>query len=453
MNALFDSVVDAAGLGRLFTDDALIGAMVRFEVALAEAQAELGLIPAWAAPVIREAAERSRFQAAEVAARGVPGGNPALGLVLLLREEVARRRSDAACWVHFGATSQDVVDTALMLQTRAALAEILDILDRWLGALAERGLEQLDTPRLARTLLQPALPITLGVQLAVLAEGVLRVRRRLCAVLEEDLVLQLGGAAGTLALFGERGEALVRRLAWELGLKPARLSWHTVRDRWHHLAGLLVQAAALGAKFLRDVALAMQPELGELAEPPRPGKGISSALPHKRNPVDAARGLAAWLRLPGLLAALYGAALQEQERGLGGWQAEWQPLVAIQIQSAGVVELARRTTAGLVVDPTRMRRALEEQSLVFTEALRAALLPALGAGAGEVVDRLAARARSQGIPLWRVVEEDEKVRGLIDPARRRALFDPLGQLASARLRARAVLEEVLAQLSAERGHG
>ena len=449
MRALTDPLFDGLGIGAHLDDAALVAAMLAFERALAEAEEEAGLIPAGTAAAIAAACRPEAFDPEALGQAARDGGNPAIPLVAALRREVARTHPEAAAWVHHGATSQDVWDSALNLCARRALAAILDELQRLLAAFARLIRRHRETLRPARTLLRHALPTSLALELALVADGLLRVRQRLTQATREDLALQLGGAAGTRALLGARAEAVVAGVAHRLGLAPA-LPWHTVRDRRQHLASLLVELAALAAKWLRDVALAGQDELGELQEPAASGRGHSSALPHKRNPIAATRALAAFHQLPGLLATLHAAALQEFARGLGGWHAEWQPLTHILTLTGSILHEARTVADGLVADAGRMVANLElGQGRIFAEALQAALLPALGAEARPRVEALCQRSAAEGVSLLELALADGAIRKALGREELLRVFDPKAQLVAAS----AMVDAVLARLSPDEGAG
>lgn len=432
MRALFDPVFDAAGLARFFSDAALLAAMLAFERELAEAEATLGLIPPEAVPAIREACRPELFDPEDIGRAAREGANPAIPLVSALRARVRGRDPAAARFVHFGATSQDVIDTALVLCARDALDAILGELDGLVAALAERAAEHRETVRAARTLLQQALPTTLGYELALVLDGLLRLREELRRARAEAFAVQLGGAAGTFSLLGHKGPEVARLLARRLDLAAPDVPWHTVRDRLQRLCALLVEAAGIAAKWLSDVALSAQSEVGELAEPAATGRGGSSTLPHKRNPVACVRARAAFSRLPGLLATLHASSLQEFERAAGAWHAEWHALADLFVLAGAVLAEARTVAGGLVVDRERMRENLERgHGLVYAEALRAALEPALGARAPRLVEELSREAARRGVHLRELARAHPEVRGALPPATLERVFDPLAQLRAA----------------------
>jgi 3-carboxy-cis,cis-muconate cycloisomerase len=370
--------------------------MLEFEAALARAEASAGVIPAAAAAVISEAARRGGFDPSAIASDGRAGATPAIPLVKVLRTRVREIDPAAAAHVHVGATSQDVTDTALILLLRRAhgiVAADHQRLEQALRALSER---HSGTIMLARTLLQPAVPTTFGLKVAGWAAPIARSWRRLDRAWHQVMVVQLGGAAGTLAVLGDSGPRVAESVARELGLRPAA-PWHTDRDRLGALTsacGLYV--AALG-KVARDVALLMQSEVREAAEP----GGGSSTLPQKRNPSGCALALAAASRVPGLVASYLTAMMHEHERGVGGVQAEW-PAVSAIVQSTGSAAAALADVVeGLEVDPARMRANLDATGgTIFAERAVLLLLPLFGRDRAEqVVAEAIAASRGTGLPF------------------------------------------------------
>jgi 3-carboxy-cis,cis-muconate cycloisomerase len=329
----------------VFSDEAVLAAMLRFEAALARAQARLGMIPQSGADAVAAVTRVDPACLADEARRSAT-------LVIPFLQRIP---PEAREFAHRGATSQDVLDTALVLLLRHA-RQILTAdhirLVRELRALSERHAA---TVMLARTLLQPAMPTTFGYKVASWHGGVQRSWRRLSAAFHEAVQLQFGGAAGTLAAYGDRGPELAREVAKELQLPAPPPPWHSQRDR---LAALVAQCGVYTgslAKIARDITLLMQPEIHEISEP----GGESSTMPHKRNPAGSVVTLAAASRLPGLVASFLSAMPQELERGAGGWQSEW-PTVADTIQAAGsALASIADTIGGLTVHTIRMRANLE----------------------------------------------------------------------------------------------
>ncbi|WP_244460753.1 3-carboxy-cis,cis-muconate cycloisomerase [Microbispora triticiradicis] len=346
----------AAGTG----DGAWLRAMLEAEVCLARAQARLGVVPEQAAAAIAEAARPERFDVAGLARRARDAGNPVVPLV----EDLRAAAGDARRWVHHGATSQDVLDTAAMLVSARARAVILRHLDRVLAALARLAAEHRGTPMAGRTLLQRAVPTTFGLKAAGWLLGCRDARDRLAAV---RLPVQLGGAAGTMAGYGEQALELLPLFAAETGLAEPVLPWHTSRAPVTDLAAALAAVTGALGKLAVDVILLAQSEVGEVAEPAAPGRGGSSAMAHKRNPVLATMIRAAALQAPALAQILLASRVAEHERPAGGWHAEWQPLRECLRLAGGAAETAAELAEGLEVFPGRMRQNLDELLAVLRE--------------------------------------------------------------------------------------
>jgi 3-carboxy-cis,cis-muconate cycloisomerase len=345
--SLFDPIFSTDEVLAATSSNAWLQAMLDVEAALAGVEAEMGLVPPDAAATIAGCCRAERFDPGELGRAARHGGNPVIPLVEALRAAV---HEPAAQWVHRGATSQDILDSAAMLVTRRSSVLIDGELDGLAAACAELAARHRHTVMAGRTLLQQALPITFGVKAAGWLVGAIEARARLGDAVRR-LAVQLGGAAGTLAAFGSEGSEVVRRLSARLGLAEPVLPWHTNRVRVADVASALGMVVGAAAKVSLDVGLLMQTEVGEAAEP-RPGG--SSTMPHKRNPVGAATVGAAARRAPALVSVVLGAMVQEHERALGGWQAEWQTLTELLRLAGGAAGRARETAAGLDVDVERM---------------------------------------------------------------------------------------------------
>jgi 3-carboxy-cis,cis-muconate cycloisomerase len=390
---LIDCLATTDALAAVFSDAAVLRAMLDFEAALALGAAAAGAIPASAGSVIATAASEDGFDAASIASAAAAGATPAIPLVEALRARVESVDAASAAYVHWGATSQDVTDTALVLLLRAARGEIAADHRRIEAALRRLSEQHASTVMLGRTLLQPATPVTFGLKAAGWTAAIGRSWRRAERAWAAAMVIQFGGATGTLAALGDLGPGVVAETARHLGLRivPA---WHTDRDRLGALltaCGLYV--AALG-KTARDIALLMQSEVAEAAEP----GGGSSTMPHKRNPSGCAVVLAATARMPSLVAAYLTAMVQEHERGVGGIQAEW-PIVSAAVQATGAAARSLAASVeGLTVDPARMRRNIDATGgTIYAERAVMLLTPAVGR---EAAQRLAhdavARSRESG---------------------------------------------------------
>jgi 3-carboxy-cis,cis-muconate cycloisomerase len=364
-----------------FDAPVFVAAMLAFESALAQAEAAEGVIPADSATAIAVACAGIEIDIAALVTEGKHSATLALPLVAMLKAEVAHSSAAAAQHVHFGATSQDVLDTAMALCLRACLEETDRALEATVRSLARRAREHRATPMLGRTLLQPALPITAGLKIARWAVALAHDRERLGEAQSTGLAVQLGGPVGALEAFGARGPAVRHRVAMQLGLADAS-AWHAHRNAWIDLLGRMGQTVLTAGKIARDVSLLAQPEVGEMLEaPPRPGVGASRSMPHKRNPVACAHALAAAAVMPGLLAALHASGIAEHERALGGWQAELALVPEIAAALGSSLDFLETIGAALVVNPARMKANLEtygEGAAVDAQALQPALDELLG---------------------------------------------------------------------------
>jgi 3-carboxy-cis,cis-muconate cycloisomerase len=343
-----------AGFAHAFGPAAYFKAMLEFESALAEAQAAEGLIPAPAAAAITSACANLRVDADELMPEAKRSVSAAVPLVSKLRAALDR---ESASHVHFGATSQDVLDTAAALCLKPCLEEADRVLGAAVRALARRAREHRATPMLGRTLLQPAVPITAGLKIARWAMALAQDRDRLSDALAVGLAVQLGGPVGDLATLGAKGPAVRRRMASRLGLADAP-AWHVHRNAWIALLGSVAQVTLTGGKIALDLALLSQPEVGEMREAEASEGGRSSAMPHKRNPAACTRALAAAARTPGLMGSIYGGALAEHERALGAWQAELATVPDLVDSLGAVLDFLETIAASLQVDPARMRANL-----------------------------------------------------------------------------------------------
>lgn len=399
MISIFEGFLSTSEAQEAFGDRRFVEAMLRFEAALARAQAAVGLIPETCAASIIGTCKVELFDVAKIVRESARAGSAAIPLIRTLRETVGLFNAEAVACVHFGSTSQDVIDTAMALMTREALQLIerdVHCAAKALLALAERHAA---TPMLARTLMQPASVTSLGLKCVGWAAPLLRSRQRLRASARQALQLQLGGSVGTLAEMQGRGPEVAALMAQELGLAVPLAAWHTQRDEWVALGCELgILTGSLG-KIAKDLALLSQYEVGEVMEPEEPGRGGSSSMPHKRNPVASMVALAAAQRAPQRVAALLAAMPQEHERALGLWQAELAEWPQLLMSAHGSARALARALPGLRVDAGRMRANLD--------SVRASLPPETAQAwfAPELAEQAAQLARTQVQALRQALAE------------------------------------------------
>ncbi|WP_426139880.1 3-carboxy-cis,cis-muconate cycloisomerase [Pseudomonas sp. DWP3-1-2] len=443
MNQLFDLYFTKPAMGEVFCDPARVQGMLDFEGALARAEASVGLIPAEVVPDIEAACHAGLFDFNELAIAVGNAGNSAIPLVKALGKKIAARNPDAERYVHMGATSQDVMDTGLILQVRQAVGLLEVDLECLADALAQQAQRHAETPLAGRTWLQQATPVTLGMKIAGWLGALTRHRQRLMELKPRLLSLQFGGASGTLAALGEQGFAVAEALARELNLTLPEQPWHTQRDRLVEFASLLGLIAGSLGKVGRDISLLMQTEVGELFEPAAAGKGGSSTMPHKRNPVGAAVMISASVRAPGLVATMFAAMAQEHERSLGLWHAEWETLPQLCCLVSGSLQQALQVIPELEVDAARMLENLDStKGLVLAEAVSIALAKRLGRDAAHhLIEQCCRSAVQQGAHLREVLGQHPQVSAQLSANELDQLLDPANYLGQARLWvARAVAE-------------
>ena len=398
---------------------AWLQAMLDTEAALARALERAGLAADGAGAAVTAVAKAENFDLVELGRQATRTGNPVPALVRALHGMLPE---PAAAAVHQGATSQDIIDTAMMLLSRAALDATLGSLSEAAAAAARLADEHRHTAMLGRTLLQQAVPVTFGLVAAGWLTSLDEARRRLAAVRRERLAVQFGGAAGTLAPLGQAGPGVAALLAGELGLAEPVLPWHTGRLRITELAAALAGVCAAAGKIARDVTLLAQSEVGEVRE--GGSGGGSSTMPHKHNPVSAIAILGCAKQAPGLLATLTAAAEQEHQRAAGAWHAEWQPLAALLRLTGSAASWCAELLAGLSVDVTAMRANLDAAGgLPMAEHAAALLAPKLGRPAAH---DLVAKAAAGGRSLRDVLLDGGLTPGEIDAA-----LDPAGYLGAA----------------------
>lgn len=423
---LLDALFTTERMRAIVSDQGRVQGMLDFEAALARAEARVGVIPAPAAEAIAARCHAELFDTTALAQDTALAGNPAIPLVRALTALVARGDAEAAGYVHWGATSQDAMDTGLMLQLRDALNAMEADLSRLAAALARIAETHKYTLLAGRTWLQQAVPVTFGLKAAGWLSAVERERERVREMRRRALVIQCGGAAGTLAALGDRGLDVAAALAEEVHLVLPDLPWHAQRDRVAEVATTLGLLVGTLGKMARDLALLAQTEVGEAREPDAPGHGGSSTMPQKRNPVAASVALAAAIRVPALVAAMLTAMAQEHERGLGGWQAEWETLPEICALTAGALDQMARAMEGLEIDAARMRANLAMSGgLILAEAAAMALARHVGrARAHTLVEQASRRAVEQGRQLREILAEDAEVRAHLSAEELDRAFDP-----------------------------
>ncbi|WP_024507099.1 3-carboxy-cis,cis-muconate cycloisomerase [Bradyrhizobium sp. ARR65] len=435
----------SSGPMRAVCDDVTyLQAMLDFEAALARAEASAGVIPESAAAPIGAACSAASFDLAQLAQAATRSGNLAIPLVKALTAEVAKADAQAARFVHWGATSQDVIDTATMLTLRAALEVLLADCDRAIAGFAGLARAHRDTAMVARTWLQHALPMPFGLKLAEYAAALHRSRLRLTRLRREGPALQFGGAAGTLAALGDKGLAVADQLAIELKLPLPEAPWHTHRDRIAEAASVLAILSGTCGKIARDISLLMQTDVAEAFEPSGEGRGGSSTMPHKRNPVAAASALAASTMAPNLAATILAAQVQEHERSAGPWHAEWPTLPTLLLVTSGALAAIVDIAEGLEIDAARMRANLDETGgLIMAEAVAMALAAKIGKSeAHHLIETASKKAVSEKRHLRDVLLADSNITAQISAEKLAHLFEPMAYQGASQ----ALIDRLLASL-------
>ena len=412
---------------------AWLQAMLDTEGALALAQARAGLIPDEAAKTIVSHCDAARFDPEEIGHQGRAAGNPVPPLVRSLTTAVSEVSEDAARYVHKGATSQDVIDTAMMLVAKRALGLILAELDGISSACARLAESHRDTIMAGRTLLQQALPTTFGLKAAGWLVSVLEARRQLLDVRSSRLAAQLGGAVGTLASLGPNGTKVLSEFARELDLGEPVIPWHTDRARVAEVGGALSLAAGVLGKISLDIILLSQTEVGEVEEPSDGGRGGSSTLPHKRNPILSVTAAASASRVVDLSRTLEAAMIAEHERPAGAWHSEWVTLSDALALTGGAASAVREVTEGLQVRTERMRENLDATGgLLLAENLTTVASERLGRlKAHDLVQAVARRAADGPRSFREELLGDDEIREVLSEEEIDAALDPSGYLGSA----------------------
>ena len=427
LSPLLAPMLSSDAMRAVCDDAAFVQRMLDFEGALARAEAATGVIPPPAAGPISKACQTAQFDIATLADGATKSGNLAIPLVRMLTANVAKMDAEAARYVHWGATSQDVIDTATVLQLRDGIDVLLSDLERAVAGFAKQAQQHRQTVAVARTWLQHALPMPFGLKLAEYAAALHRSRMRLKRLRAEALVLQFGGAAGTLAALGDRGLIVAEQLAKELSLPLPEAPWHTHRDRIAEVASALAILAGTCGKIARDVSLLMQTDVAEAFEPAGEGRGGSSTLPHKRNPVAAATALAAATMAPNLAATIFAAQVQDHERSAGPWHAEWPTLPMLMLVTSGALSSIVEIAEGLEVDAVRMRANLDStHGLVMTEAVAMALAEKTGKSeAHHIVESASRKAIESKQHLRDILSKDPRVTAHLSADRLESLFEPM----------------------------
>jgi 3-carboxy-cis,cis-muconate cycloisomerase len=426
-STLLAPLFSSAAMRAVVDDASRLQRMLDVEAALARAEAAAGIIPKEAAGAIAGACRAGNFNITALAQDSTSGGNLAIPMVKALTEIVRKSDPAAAGFVHWGATSQDIIDTETVLTLRAGIDALLADIGRASSAFATLAAKHRQTPTIARTWLQQAVPIPFGLKLAGYAAALARAQARLTRIRREALLLQFGGAAGTLAALGGRGLDVAEKLAAELGLPQPDAPWHSHRDRLAEVAAMLAILAGTCGKIARDVSLLMQTEIGEAFEPAGAGRGGSSTMPHKRNPVAASAALACATIAPQLAATIFAAQMQEHERSAGLWAAEWPVFPALLLVTSGALACIVDIAEGLEPDPARMRANLDlTRGQVMAEAVSFGLAEKLGKHEAHALMQEASRkAHEQKRDLRSVLADDTRVTAQLTPADLDKLFDPM----------------------------
>ena len=446
--SIFDSFLTTTEMIEVFDDSAIVQAMFQFEEALANAEAAAGVIPETAARAIASVCSAQLYDIPAIVQAGRRAGALAIPLVKELTKTVALYSQESASHVHWGSTSQDVLDTAMVLATRNAYSLLDTALVQLTRQLLKLATEHAATPVLARTLMQPAQVTSLGFKLVGWAAPLVRARAQLREQAGRALQLQLGGAVGTLAVLGDKGAVVAQHMAQALNLPVADAAWHTQRDEWVRLGlEVAVLTGSLG-KIATDLSLMAQGEIAELAEPSGNGRGGSSAMPHKRNPVSSMIALAAATRAPQQAATLLAAMGQQHERGLGNWQAELAAWPSLWLGAHGALQALNDAFAALHIDTARMRDNIDNlQGLVFAEAASIYLAASIGRPkAHALLEQLTQQTVASGAQLVDVlvaaVKADAHLSKQIDLPQLQALFDPQQATTAACTLAQAQLQKL-----------
>jgi 3-carboxy-cis,cis-muconate cycloisomerase len=422
----------SAAMRAVFDDRARLQRMLEFEAKLSRAQASLGIVSASAVDAIVQACDPEFYDVAAIAAAAGPAGNIAVPLVEALSAEVAKSAVDAAQYVHWGASDLDVIDTALVMELRAVIDVLTADLDRAIAAFAALASKYRRQAMAARTSLQHALPIPFGLRVAGYAAALARARARLLRLRKEVLVLQFGGAAGTLAVLGENAFQVSQRLSALLDLTLPDAPWHSHRDRVAEVAACLAILAGTCGKIGRDVALMMQTDVAEAFEPAAPGR---CTVPQMRKPLAAATAIAAATTAPNLAATIFAAQVQEHERAADAGMVEWSTFPLLALVTSGALANIVAIAEGIEINAERMRRNLDATGgLIMAEHIAIALAAKVGkAQADALIEEAIGKAIAEKHPFEEVLAADERVSAHLSPAKLTKLFEPLANQGAAQI--------------------
>jgi 3-carboxy-cis,cis-muconate cycloisomerase len=429
-SAVFGDIFSTAAMRRVFSDENRVQKYLDFEAALARAQARLSIIPQQAAEEIVHHCDAGKMDFVKLKTETARIGYPVLPVVQQL---VALCRDGLGEWCHWGATTQDVTDSATVLQVREALTLVEADIEAIAGALAGLARKYRDTPMAGRSNLQQAVPITFGYKMATVLAAFERHKQRLREIKSRALVGEFGGAAGTLASLGGRGLEVQAELMKELKLGVPAIAWHTVRDTIAEIGCFLGLLAGTCGKFAFDVKLLMQTEVEEVFEPFHEGRGSSSTMPQKRNPISSVYITALNSVVRQQVAALLDAMVEDHERATGPWEIEWIVLPEIFCLTAGALAHTLSVLTGLQVDEKKMRANLDlTKGLIVSEAVMMGLGPYLGRQyAHDLVYDICRQVIATGRPLIDLLAENEEVAKHLDRAALARLCDPANYLGEA----------------------
>jgi 3-carboxy-cis,cis-muconate cycloisomerase len=417
-NFFYSPQVDA-----LFTNEATIGYMLQFESALAQAQARHGMIPKACADIISQNCVIESVDIQLLISQLGLGGNACIPLVKQLTNVIKKQNEEAAGYVHFGATSQDVIDTATMLQAKEAVIIIEKDLQKVIQQLQILSEKHQRTPMIGRSFMQQARPITFGFKVDTWLDGLTRSKERIERILLDNFVVQLGGAVGNKSAFGRDGDRISETLASMLNLKNPPISWHTQRDRIVEISTVLGILTGTISKIAKDISLMMQTEIAEVFESSEDGKGGSSTMPHKRNPVSCIAILANAQRVPNLVATMLSCMTQDHERATGQWHAEWETFSQIIQLTGGAIQQAINLTNELEINELNMLENLKTTNgLIYAESVSLALSEFIGKNeAHHFVEKSCQEAVRQEIHLKEYLWEQPIIREYLDSE----IFDSL----------------------------